>query len=292
MDTIFEYSDYRQYLRDLFEEKKRKNPVFSHRVLAQKLGLSTSNYVMLIMQGKRNLNADLRNRMSEVFGHSSSEVDYFKEMVAFAHAKTDTEKNCHFGRMISMRKALNRKILNDAHYEYLSTWYNPVIRELVTHLEWNGDFDALAKAVRPAITAAQAKRAVQVVIECGLVTMENGTYVQTSPVVTYDMSTASIAVTNFHREMCKRALETLDSPDRDRRNMTGCTLHVSEKTFNLIRDELSRCRAQILAIAEGDDNADCVYHLNLHLFPVASPKKTGKKTSPKGRIQKCDSGDQ
>lgn len=292
MDTIFEYSDYRKYLRDLFDEKKRKNPVFSHRVLAQKLGLSTSNYVMLIMQGKRNLNADLRHRMSEVFGHNPRETDYFEEMVAFDHAKTDAEKNCHFGRMISMRKALNRKIIDDAHYEYLSTWYNPVIRELVTHQEWNGDFDALAKAVRPPITAVQAMRAVEILIECGLVTIENGMYVQTSPVVTYDTPTASIAVTNFHREMCKRALEVLDSPDRDQRNMTGCTLHVSEKTFHLIRDELSRCRARILAMAEIDDNADSVYHLNLHLFPVASSKKPGRKTASKGRKPKCDSEDQ
>jgi len=290
MDTIFEYGDYREYLRDLFEEKKRKNPVFSHRVLAQKLGLSTSNYVMLIMQGKRNLNADLRYRMSEVFGHTPKEADYFEEMVAFAHAKTDAEKNCHFGRMISMRKALRMKVLDDAHYEYLSTWYNPVVRELVTHPEWNGDFDALAKAVRPPITAAQAKRAVQVLIECKLITMEDGAYVQTSPVVTYDVSTASIAVTNFHREMCKRALEVLDSPDREKRNMTGCTVHVSEKTFNLIRDELSRCRARILAMAEMDNAADSVYHLNLHLFPVASPIKPGKEPHRKGRKQKCDSG--
>jgi uncharacterized protein (TIGR02147 family) len=194
--------------------------------------------------------------------------------------------------MVSMRKALKRKVLDDAHYEYLSTWYNPVIRELVTDQDWNDNFDALAKAVRPPITAAQAKRAVEVLIECGLITLENGRYIQTSPVVSYDTSTASIAVTNFHREMCKRALEALDSPDRDKRNMTGCTLHISEKTFHLIQDELSRCRARILAMAEIDDNADSVYHLNLHLFPVASSKKTGKKTAPKGRNEKCDSGDQ
>jgi uncharacterized protein (TIGR02147 family) len=291
VNSIFEYVDYRQYLRELFEEKKRLNPVFSHRVLAQRLGLATSNYVMLIMQGKRNLNADLRYRMSEVFGHSRKEAGYFEEMVAFAHAKTDAEKNCHFGRMISMRKFLKMKVLDDSKYEYLSTWYNPVVRELATHPEWDGDFDALAKAVRPPITAAQAKRSVQLLVDCGLITLENGKYVQTSPVVTYEKSTASIAVTNFHREMCKRALDALDSSDRDLRNMTGCTLHISKKTFDLIRDELTQCRARILAMAEMDTAADSVYHLNLHLFPVSMPKRPGRNTASGGGLQKCDSRD-
>lgn len=292
MNSIFEYVDYRQYLRELFEEKKRRNPAFSHRVLAQKLGLSTSNYVMLIMQGKRNLNADLRYRMSEVFGHNRKESEYFEEMVSFAHSKTDAEKNCHFGRMISMRKFLKIKVLDDAKYEYLSTWYNPVVRELVTHPEWDGDFDALAKTVRPPISAAQAKRSVQLLIDCGLITLESGKYVQTSPVVAYEKSTASIAVTNFHREMCKRSLEVLDSPDRDLRNMTGCTVHISKKTFDLIRDELTQCRARILAMAEMDTAADSVYHLNLHLFPVSFPGKPGKSYAVGGGQEKCGSGEQ
>ena len=276
--VIFEYIDYRHYLRDFFDEKKSQNPSFSHRVLAQKLGLSTSNYVMLIMQGKRNLNADLRFKMSEVFGHSRKEAEYFEEMVNFSHAKTDAEKNSHFTRMISMRKFLKTAMLDDSQYEYLSTWYNPIIRELVTHAEWNGDFEILAKAVRPSITAAQAKRSVELLIKCGLITVEKGRYIQTSPIVMFKKPVASVAVTSFHREMCKRAIEALDSHDRENRNMTGCTLHVSKKTFELIKEELTQCRSRLLAMAEADTEADQAYHLNLHLFPASSPMKKGKRT--------------
>jgi uncharacterized protein (TIGR02147 family) len=275
--SIFEYTDYRQYLRDLFDEKKRQNAGFSHRVLAQKLGLSTSNYVMLIMQGKRNLNADLRYRMSAVFKHSSKEAEHFEHMVNFAHAKTSSEKNYYFTKMISMRKLLKMKVLHDSQYEYLSTWYNPVIRELVTHSEWDGNFDVLAKMVRPSITASQAKKSVDLLIKCGLITFKDGEYVQTSPLVTTEKSLVSLAITGFHQEMCKRALDILDSPDRENRNVTGATLHISRKTFEMIKEELARCRSTILAMAQADAEADSVYHMNLQLFPVSSPKKRGRK---------------
>jgi uncharacterized protein (TIGR02147 family) len=275
--TIFEYIDYRLYIRDYFSERKRRNPAFSHRSLAQKLGLSTSNYILLIMQGKRNLTADLRNKMSTVFGHGRREAEYFEEMVSFAHAKTDAEKSCHFGRMIAMRRVLKMTVLQDSRYEYLSTWYNPVIRELVTHPEWDGDFETLARSVRPPLSVAQARRSVELLLQCGLITLEKGRYQQTSQVVMVEKSTVSLAVTNFHREMCRRALEVLDTTDREHRDMTGCTLHISKKTFGSIKEELAQCRERILTLAQADQDADSVYHLNLHLFPVSFPtKNTGK----------------
>ena len=273
MIDIFEYTDYRKYLRDLFNEKKRNNPAFSHRMLARKLGLSTSNYVMLIMQGKRNIGPDLRSGMSLVFGHTRKETEYFEEMVNFAHAKTDAEKNRHFSRMVLIRKNLKKMTLDDSQYEYFNNWYNTVIRELVTSTEWNGDYGILGRMVRPAISAAQAKRSLDLLVRCGLIAVQNGKCIQSSSVITAEKSTLSPSVTSFHRDMCIRAMEALDSADRENRSMTGCTLNISKKTFNLIREELAQCRLRILELAQVDNNADSVYHLNLHLFPMSAPIK-------------------
>jgi uncharacterized protein (TIGR02147 family) len=278
---IFEYIDYRCYLRDLFNEKKKQGSAFSHRILAQRLGLSTSNYVMLIMQGKRNLNPDLRYRMSEVFKHTRKEAEYFENMVHFSHAKTDPEKNYYLSRILTLRKSVSRKVLDDTQYDYLSTWYNPVIRELVTHPDWDGDFEELGRMVRPAVTAAQARKSVELLIRCGLITAEGGRFIQSSPVIATQKEIVSVAVTGFHREMAKRAQEALDSPDKKNRNMTGCTLHISRKTFDLIKEELAQCRSRILAMAEADDAADSVFHVNFQLFPVSSIRKQGKKRSRK-----------
>jgi uncharacterized protein (TIGR02147 family) len=276
---IFTYTSYRTYLTDVFNEKKRKNAAFSHRVLSQKLGLSTSNYVLLIMQGKRNLNPELRKKMSHVFNHSEKEALYFEHLVNFDHAKTDSEKNFHYGCMLSIRKELKLHVIDDAQYEYLNQWYNPVIRELVTDDRWDGDFITLGRAVRPPITASQAKRSVEILLKTGLITEEGGRYVQSSPVLTtVDSAVSPVAVNQFHREMCRRALDVLDTPDQKNRNMTGCTLHVSGKTYELIKEELKKCRSRLLELAQADNEADKVYHVNLHLFPVSTPDKlTGGK---------------
>jgi uncharacterized protein (TIGR02147 family) len=275
--NIFDYFDYRQYLRELFDEKKRACAAFSHRALAQKLGLSTSNFILLVMQGKRNLNTDLRGKIAAFFGLGEKEAGYFETMISFAQAKTDSEKNRHLSRMISIRKSLQIYTLHDSQLEYLGKWYNPVLRELVTSLDWRGDFDLLARSVRPAITAAQAKRAVELLIECGLITLKDGEYVQTSSLITTNKTAISPVITNFHREMGQKALEALDAKDRENRNITGCTVHISKKTFERIKEELTQCRSRVLAPAQEDNNSDIVYQLNLQLFPVSAPARKRRK---------------
>lgn len=289
MTSVFKYTDYRTYLKDVFNEKKRNNAAFSHRVLSQKLGLSTSNYVLLIMQGKRNLNPELRKKMSHVFHHSEKEAKYFEYLVNFDHAKTDSEKNYHYSCMLSIRKELKLQVIDDAQYEYLNQWYNPIIRELVTDERWDGDFKKLARAVRPPITASQARHSVEVLLNTGLITEEEGRYVQSSSVLTtVDSAVSPVAVNLFHQEMCRRALDVLNTPDRENRNMTGCSLHISSKTFELIKEELKKCRSRLLELAQADNEADKVYHVNLHLFPVAAPEKLtgGKKKQQKQNTKK------
>ena len=75
MVNIFEFTDHRTYLKAYFEARKESEPKFSHRWLAQRLDLSTSNFIMLVMQGKRKLNPGLCLKMSEVFKHSRKEAE-------------------------------------------------------------------------------------------------------------------------------------------------------------------------------------------------------------------------
>ena len=276
MLSVFDYFDFRLFLRDIFIEKKRQCKTFSHRSLAQKLGLSTSNFILLIMQGKRNLGADLRGKITEYFCMNTNETQYFETLVNLGQAKSDAEKNRLLSRLVGMRKSLRITTLTDAQIEYLSSWYNPVIRELVTSTDWNGDYARLGRMVRPAITASQARKAVRLLIDCGLIIECNGSYKQPSSLVSLFPKTVSPVITAFHREMALRAAEALDTPDTENRNMTGCTLHISRKTFDLITEELSECRKRILKLAQADNDADSVYHCNFHFFAVSQPEKKKK----------------
>jgi uncharacterized protein (TIGR02147 family) len=62
--SLFDYLDYRQYLRALFDEKKQGNTGFSHRTLMEKLSLQSPGHMLFIMQGKRRLTTAIALRLA------------------------------------------------------------------------------------------------------------------------------------------------------------------------------------------------------------------------------------
>ena len=54
---VFDYLNYRAFLRDYYVERKRKGKV-SFRSFSQRAGLKSPNYLKLVMDGERNLGAD------------------------------------------------------------------------------------------------------------------------------------------------------------------------------------------------------------------------------------------
>ena len=58
MPDLFEYFEYRLWLRDAYEARKSRNPAFSHRYIAQKAGFGSSGTFARILDGSRNLSMD------------------------------------------------------------------------------------------------------------------------------------------------------------------------------------------------------------------------------------------
>ena len=53
--NIYEYSDYRKFLHDYYEENKKKKPYFSYRYLSKKAGINASAFFKYVIEGKRGL---------------------------------------------------------------------------------------------------------------------------------------------------------------------------------------------------------------------------------------------
>jgi uncharacterized protein (TIGR02147 family) len=273
MVNIFEYTDYRAYLKAIFEDKKKSDPKFSHRWLAQRLELSTSNFIMLVMQGKRNLNQSLCFRLSEVLKHTRKEAEYFQSMVNFMQAGTGKEKDLYFNRIAALRKNVNVSKIEENQYEYYSNWYNPVIRELVTQPDFDGDPAKLAKVLLPTITPTQAKRSIQLLLKLGFIKKQGKRYVQSAPLIATGPEVNSLAVLNFHRNMGNLAMEALDRIPKKERNITSSTLHVTKTEFEVICKKIEDFRKELLVLADSCKQGERVYQINFQAFPVSKKKE-------------------
>lgn len=267
--SVFRYIGYQDYLSDYFVARKKCDPAFSHRFLSSRLGLSSPNFVMMVMQGKRKLTRSLAFKLAQEFKLGRREAEYFECMVEFCRARSAQEKDRFLSRMMELRKGASARTLDDRQYAYYSRWYNLVVRELVTYPGVDSNYALLGRHVFPAITPGQAKASVELLLELGLIKKKGRGYVRTSPLLTTGPQVRSVAVANFHRAMALLGSSAIDKVPGSERDMTSCTASVSEAGFERIKEEIAECRRRIMAFAEKDSPASRVYQINFHAFPVS-----------------------
>jgi len=278
MVNIFEYTDFKAYLQHYYEEKKSKNPHFSYELFTRKAGFNNRGFLFNIIKGNKNLAKAYCYKLSQALGHTKNEADYFENIVAFAQAKTDEDRD-HFyqlamqGKGATVTPALS---LRKDQYEYYSQWYYSAVRAFIGLEPFEGNYQELGRRLSPAITASQAKKSIQLLHRLGLIAKgPDGIYCITEKKIRAGEEISQTARNRFHVECTELARNTIMDHCPDTHEISSLTLGISECTFEIIRTEVRQFKERIIQLANNDKRADRVYQCQLLLFPLTrlEPKK-------------------
>ena len=184
MNSLFEYTDYRKFLRDYYDSKKGEKRGFSLKVLADRAGFKARDYVLRVMNGSRNLSQSGAFMLSRALRLSEKETDYFSHLVSFNQANTSREKDFFLGKMAGIGKYNRPQKLRQEQVSYLSEWYYSALRSLLPVINFKDDYAELAKFLDPQLTPSQTRKAVEVLLQLGLLIKEKtgpGAVPQTKP---------------------------------------------------------------------------------------------------------------
>lgn len=279
MKPITAYLDFREYIRDFYTEKKSSSK-FSYREFAKSAGFSSPVFIKLVIDGKANLAPSGTAKLCDAMGLKKEERRYFKTLVSFGQAKTIESKISCLEKLKNMQSLVPVNRLSEDQFLYFSKWYHPVVRELVMMIRFDGDCQKLAALVKPPITTKEAQESIELLQKLNLIEKnEHGEFTATSNFLTTDgMENGTLAIRNVQKTMALLAASAIDAVAPERRDVSGVSISISEKSIPAIRDELQRCRRRIFEIASEDKNPNSVYRLNLHLFPISEkiPKEKRK----------------
>ncbi len=268
--NVYEYLDYRAFLRDAYTDLKQRQRGFSYRWFAQRAGMSSPNFLKLVIDGARNLTARSADRFADALGLNTQESAFFRELVAFGQAGTAAEKNEHYDRIGAYRRHRAVKRLERSAFEYLSKWYYPAIRELVSCNGFREDPDWIASRLQPAITPKQAKRAVELLLRLGFLQRDDrGRLVHGEALLSTGPEVRSLAVGNFHRQMMTRAAESIETVPPDKREVSGTTVALSAEAFEMFKAKIQQLRAELLELSAEESSPTRVVQFNFQAFPLA-----------------------
>ncbi|MBR3851071.1 MAG: TIGR02147 family protein [Fibrobacter sp.] len=271
MKPIVEYSDFRQYMLDYYEERKRRS-VFSWREFSKIAGFTSSSYMKVVCDGKSKLSRIGVERTGAAMGLVGFEMEYFRAMVEFGQATTEEKKKAAYENMLAIAKVHKVRVLEGDLFEFYDSWQNPVVRELAPLMP-GATPGEIAKKCYPEISAAEVQQSLNFLTKAGLLKKAgDSAFVQAETSITGTPDATRLALRGMHRQMSKLATPALDLPV-EQRNFSGVTMGVSRESYERIVKVLDECRRQIIAIAADDKNIDQVYRLNLQLFPLTKNVK-------------------
>jgi uncharacterized protein (TIGR02147 family) len=196
-------------------------------------------------------------------------------LVKLNQESSNEKKNKHFQEMLKIQKKKKIKLISSDQYEYFANWYNPAVRELVRCKDFQGDPKWIAKRIFPMISVIEARESLKLLERLGLVVKtKEGQYIQTERAVTTERELLSMSARNFHREMGKRAIESLDEVPLDRRDFSGITFGLPTSMVQKLKDKLNEFREELNStLGSLDEETDEVYHMNIQLFPLTKKEK-------------------
>lgn len=285
MVNLFQYLNYREFLKDAYEERHAGDWRFSHRYIAEKADFDASMFNK-ILQGKRNLTPRLVAVFSDIFCGDEREKQYFADMVAFNQAKNHSESRQYLEKLVATKECKVEHVARDQ-FEYFDHWYHAVVRELVTFYPYVGDDAALGLMVRPPITASQVKSSIALLERLSMIRKnpETGFYEQTQGLITSGNESYSTAVNSYIQQNLKVATTAIDRFGREERNLSTLAFGCDEDTYAELVEMVRRFRREILAKVGQCQKPNRVFQLGMQLFPLSDPYPPPVRRGRKRKIR-------
>ena len=276
MKPIVEYKDYRAYMADFYEERKRTS-AFTWREFAKIAGFTSPSYLKLVCDGKSSLSRVTMNRVAVAMGLVGYEIEYFEAMVNFVNAQKDNVKKIYFDKMMAISVANQVRVIDKDAFEYYDSWKNQVVRELAPMMPGAMPGE-IAKACTQEISALEVRKSLAFLERAGLLKqVRENVYEQTDKAVVGSKEGLTLAIRSMHREMGRLGIESIDQFGPEDRNVTGVTLGVNREGYEEIVKELDACRKKIISIAAKCGTLDQVCRLNLQFFPLTQKVGNAKE---------------
>ena len=273
MVSVFEFTNYRRFLKEKFVELKKKNPLFSFRSFNRLAGISSSGFLKLVIDNKRNLAETGIEKIARGFKLGEAEKKYFHALVKFNQAANNEEKSRYFQELSQHKKFLAAKPLSSSQFRLFAHWYYVAILELVrAETEETKNLQWLQRHLNPAVDLKSLKTAVQELKKLELLDEDGkGNLRRREAMLTTPDEVHSVLAAHFHQQMCQMAARSVMKEESEMREFSALTIVTSEQSFEKAKQEIQKFRKKLHSILEQEDQAPKTFvtQINLQLFRLS-----------------------
>ncbi len=269
--SIFQYDNYRSYLKDHCEHEKARRKNFTLRRFAQRAGLASHMHLRLVMEGERNLSHKTIAKFSKGLGLKKREAAFFEALVYFNQATTSDAKLEYYERLRRLVKARSTPMNAQLQESLFSTWYVPIVYELAHHKDFRPEADFVCTQLKDQITSTQARQVIQTMLDLKLwIQTSDGKWGVAYPQMKTDDEIENLLIRRFQKQMIERSVTCMDLPLQNREYgfVTACTTEENFQKLKARVKELIQEFNEMMSTSNGSAKGERVYQINIQAFPL------------------------
>lgn len=249
---VFDFMDYRVFLKEMYDFKKTINPSYSENafIFSAGFGKNSRGYLGLILKGKRNLASKSIIGFSEAMGLNAKEAIFFENMVLFNQSESEKEKIHFFERMKVGAVGEESKLVQilSSQYRFLNEWHLIVLREIINLKDFKENIDWIEKKLKSQISKEKIKEGIEDLLTLGLLARDAmNKLVQSEPIVLFTDNKQNFKNSNnLHKQFCQKAAHAMEFLPYEQRAAQLITLSIPAKEFESLRKELQETTQNIL----------------------------------------------
>lgn len=253
---IYQYDDFRTFLKDSFEAKSRAEiearGKYSQRQFAREAGFANPGYLNDVIKGFKPLSANAIDKMSAAFGLKPHEVEFLKLLTNYGQARGAEKRDAYYKQIVSRRNRSKFTRLNPALSKYYQDVRYALVRGAIEVLDFRGDYENLAVFLDPPLPVAVVKAVVRDLCEWGLVEQGvDGRYRTTRSIVEPPPSLAGMSGA-LNGEWLQWARESLHRVPREQRHVTTMIVNISDELHAELLERIESFREEIFRRVEED----------------------------------------
>lgn len=265
---VLQYTNYRVYLRDYYEFKKKTVPAFSLRFFAEKAGLSSHAHLKLTIDGKRNITKNTVVKLIHGLGLDGQRAAYFESLVFFNQAQTDADKQVYYAQLLKASPRSKLHKMEKAQFRIFREWHHSAILEMVALKDFRPIPDWISKRLGSLITPAQVTESLKLLVELGLLVKTANGYRQRDPLITTDDEVQDLMVKMYHLQMLKLSADMLSALPGPQRDVSALTFSIKREDFPNLKKHLQLMRKELLDFSAKAGEGEDVVQINIQLYPL------------------------
>lgn len=276
--VLAEYTDFRQYLKDVFEYRRMTESTglrpYSYSTFSAAADIKSPNYLKLIIEGRRNLSEDMITRFAKALRLNKSETEEFRALVRYGQATQPLERNHYLKELADLRarRAMEAGQIDQRSWEKVPGWIGWVLYAMSEQANVSFDPEELQRLFRVRATVDDIRESLNKLLSSGeLARNEDGEVYKARDLIESPQELPVALIRKLQADLIYLGIESLFRDSPKEREFGAMTVAMTEEEFQQVRFELRQLRKRLLKdilVKRKSSKGERVYQLNIQLFPV------------------------